>query len=95
MHAVFMAKGPLFKAGQTIKPFDSIELYNLFCHILKIKCNTNDGKWNPSFWNAVLTVPMPDTEPLVSPMICKSESHFLNEKKIIIKVWLSCNSFPQ
>lgn len=43
MHAIFMAKGPLFAKGKTLKSVNMIDLYNLFCYILKIECNTTDG----------------------------------------------------
>lgn len=75
MHAIFMAKGPQFQAGKTLEPFNSINLYNLFCHILNIKCHVNDGQWDIPFWNAVLTEPIAsnvDIYKLISPMTRKS-----------------------
>lgn len=54
MRAVFIAKGPLFKPGQVLKPFPSINLFNLFCHILKLKCVANDGVWDSKLWTNLL-----------------------------------------
>lgn len=78
MHAVFMAKGPLFKAGQIIKPFNSIDLYNLFCHIVKIKCHVNDGQWDAAFWSSSLKEPVTNEESATEPVsisfwTCKQE----------------------
>lgn len=57
MHAVFMAKGPIFQAGQKLKPFDSINLFNLFCYVLRIKCNENDGVQATEQWRNLLLQP--------------------------------------
>lgn len=43
MHPIFLAKGPLFAKGKTIAPVNMIDLYNLFCFILNIKCGQNHG----------------------------------------------------
>lgn len=43
MHAIFMAKGPLFAKGKKLKAVNMIDLYNLFCYILSIDCGKNDG----------------------------------------------------
>lgn len=37
MRAVFMAKGPAFKARFHGKPVDNIDLYHLFCKVLKLR----------------------------------------------------------
>lgn len=57
MHAVFMAKGPIFQSGQKLKPFDSINLFNLFCYVLQIKCNENDGVQGTELWRNLLLTP--------------------------------------
>ena len=45
MHALFIAKGPSFKKGIVIPPFENINIYPLICHILKIHPSTDiDGK---------------------------------------------------
>lgn len=54
MHAVFMAKGPIFRSGQTIKPFDSINLFNLFCHVLNLKCSPSDAVADSTWLNSLL-----------------------------------------
>lgn len=51
MHAIFMAKGPLFAKGKQIKSVKTVDLYNLFCVILNINCNHNDGTNRLSVWN--------------------------------------------
>lgn len=43
MHAIFMAKGPLFAKGKILKSVNMIDLHNLFCYILHIECDFNDG----------------------------------------------------
>lgn len=43
MHAIFMAKGPLFSKGKTLKSINMIDLYNIFCFVLNIECGQNDG----------------------------------------------------
>lgn len=61
MQAIFMAKGPIFNKGETIKPVQVINLYNLFCHILDIKCNKNNGSNRLEIWNDLLTKPSSTT----------------------------------
>ncbi|XP_031625464.1 ectonucleotide pyrophosphatase/phosphodiesterase family member 5-like isoform X2 [Contarinia nasturtii] len=53
MNAFFMAKGPIFGKDEQIETIDMIDLYNLFCLILKIECYSNDGSNNSSIWNAL------------------------------------------
>lgn len=55
MYAMFMAKGPLFSKGKQIPPINMIDLYNLFCMILGIKGNENDGSTNTDIWNDLFT----------------------------------------
>lgn len=54
MHAIFMAKGPLFANGQHLEPFDTVDLCNLFCIILKIDCKRNEGVDRTSTWDLLL-----------------------------------------
>lgn len=54
MHAIFMAKGPLIAANKTLKSLNTVDLSNLFCHILKIKCQKNDGNTNMGVWKEML-----------------------------------------
>lgn len=58
MHAMFMAKGPLIAKGKTLKSVNMIDLYNLFCYILNIKCGKTDGSTDLEIWNALLTEPV-------------------------------------
>lgn len=63
MHAIFMAKGPIFSKGKTIKPVHMINLYHLFCYILEIKCNKTNGSNRLEIWNDLLakrSVPISD-----------------------------------
>lgn len=55
MHAIFMAKGPIFNKGKTIKPVQMINLYSLFCNILEIKCKKTNGSNRLEMWNDLLT----------------------------------------
>ena len=59
MHSIFFARGPAFKRGVTIEPFESVNVYPLLAHLLGIKPRPNNGslsvfkyvlkEWNPSF----------------------------------------------
>lgn len=51
MHALFMAKGPLFAKGKRLKPVNTVDLYNLFCLVLDIKCKKNDGSIRSNTWD--------------------------------------------
>lgn len=52
MNAFFMAKGPLIARGNELKAINSVDLYNLFCRILRIEgiCGANDGSMNADIW---------------------------------------------
>lgn len=50
MNAIFMAKGPLFAKSKKLKSVNMIDLYNLFCMVLNIKCEPNDGSSNTHTW---------------------------------------------
>lgn len=67
MHAIFMAKGPLFAVGQHLEPFNTVDLYNLFCRILEIKCKPNEGVDRTSTWNVLLRTPTKSTSPARKP----------------------------
>lgn len=43
MQAFFVAKGPAFKTGERIPPFQNIHVYELMAHILGIEPSPNDG----------------------------------------------------
>ena len=44
MHALFIANGPAFKKGITVRPFENVNIYPLICKILNINPNKNiDG----------------------------------------------------
>jgi predicted AlkP superfamily pyrophosphatase or phosphodiesterase len=45
MQPVFIASGPAFKAGGTIKPFPNVDLYDLFAHLQGLTPAKNDGNW--------------------------------------------------
>lgn len=57
MHAVFMAKGPLFAKGKKLNQVNTVDLYNLFCLILRIECGPNDGSTKLDIWNDLFAVP--------------------------------------
>ena len=52
MQAIFLARGPAFKQGLSVGPFQSIQLYNLMARILDITPAANDG--NMDFANQIL-----------------------------------------
>ncbi len=43
MRAIFIARGPDFKAGRVVEPFENVQIYNLLCSLLQIVPATNDG----------------------------------------------------
>jgi predicted AlkP superfamily pyrophosphatase or phosphodiesterase len=43
MHAIFLARGPAFKKGVTVPPFQNIHLYGLLVHLLGVTPAPNDG----------------------------------------------------
>ncbi len=43
MGATFIARGPAFKSGVVVEPFQNIHLYSLMAHILEIAPAPNDG----------------------------------------------------
>ncbi len=43
MHGIFIAHGPAFRKGYTTPSFQNIHIYELLCHILKLKPAKNDG----------------------------------------------------
>lgn len=63
MHAIFMAKGPLFASGQQIEPFHTVDLFNLFCRVLRIDCKQNEGTDRTSTWNVLLRTPIEPAHP--------------------------------
>jgi len=46
MHPIFIAHGPAFKKGYKAKPFKSIDLYPLLCHLLDIDPRPNNGSFD-------------------------------------------------
>lgn len=51
MHAIFMAKGPLFPPGSQLDAIKNVDLYSFFCRILKIKCDYNGIAGASSVWD--------------------------------------------
>ncbi len=43
MQAIFLARGPAFKKGVTVPPFENIHLYALLAHLLDVTPAPNDG----------------------------------------------------
>jgi hypothetical protein len=43
MQAIFLARGPTFKKGVTVPPFQNIHLYVLLAHLLGVTPAPNDG----------------------------------------------------
>ena len=43
MHTFFAAKGPVFKQGEVVPPFESVHIYELLTNILNLEPAPNDG----------------------------------------------------
>ena len=43
MRTIFYARGPAFKKGVTVEPFDSVNVYPLLAHLLGVKPRPNNG----------------------------------------------------
>jgi predicted AlkP superfamily pyrophosphatase or phosphodiesterase len=43
MRALFLARGPAFRRGEVVPPFQNIHLYSLVAHILGLTPAPNDG----------------------------------------------------
>ncbi len=43
MAGIFIARGPAFKSGLTVEPFENIHIYNLMAAILELSPAPNDG----------------------------------------------------
>lgn len=43
MHPFFFSYGPLIKDKHKVKPFNTVDLYSLFCEILQITPQPNNG----------------------------------------------------
>ncbi|KAK4873421.1 hypothetical protein RN001_015450 [Aquatica leii] len=46
MHPFFMARGPQIKVNHKVPPFNSVDLFSLFCAILNIKPSRHDGSYS-------------------------------------------------
>ncbi|KAF5297357.1 hypothetical protein FQR65_LT01287 [Abscondita terminalis] len=46
MHPFFMARGPQIKISHKVAPFNSVDLFSLFCAILNIKPTRHDGSYS-------------------------------------------------
>ena len=43
MHPIFFARGPAFVSQCELEPFDSVDLFPMFCTILELNCNVVNG----------------------------------------------------
>ena len=46
MWPIFFATGPAFREGFKIKPFSSIDLYPLMCHVIGVEPRPHDGSFD-------------------------------------------------
>jgi len=58
MRALFVARGPSFRRGVVIAPFDNVDVYPLLARLIGIEAAPNDG--DAATWTPVL---MEDAEP--------------------------------
>lgn len=45
MQAIFLAHGPSFKKEIVTRPFENVQLYNLFCALVNVTPAQNNGTW--------------------------------------------------
>lgn len=76
MRAIFMVKGPMFKSGLVLKPFDNIDTYDLFCMFLDFACPSSEGNKHVGKWYNLLTVKRQRT-------VSNQMNRFFNEKNPI------------
>lgn len=84
MHAIFMAKGPHFPVGAQIPSFNTVDLYNLFCSILDIKCTANDGTIKRDKFEKMLKNPinrLPSRYQQIVSMIENEYEYYTNTRK--------------
>jgi hypothetical protein len=43
MRALFLARGPAFRRGAVVEPFQNIHVYDLVAHLLQLTPASNDG----------------------------------------------------
>jgi predicted AlkP superfamily pyrophosphatase or phosphodiesterase len=43
MRGLFVAAGPAFKQGETVRPFENIHIYNVLAKVLRVRPAKNDG----------------------------------------------------
>ena len=43
MDALFLARGPAFRRGVTLKPFDNVDVYPLLANLAGLRPEKNDG----------------------------------------------------
>jgi hypothetical protein len=43
MQAIFLARGPAFKKGLVVPPFQNVHIYGLVAHLLAVAPAPNDG----------------------------------------------------
>jgi ectonucleotide pyrophosphatase/phosphodiesterase family protein 7 len=43
MNGLFVARGPAFRQGHVVEPFENVHLYELMCRILGLRPAWNDG----------------------------------------------------
>ncbi|XP_050295199.1 ectonucleotide pyrophosphatase/phosphodiesterase family member 5-like [Anthonomus grandis grandis] len=48
MHPYFMAVGPKIRKSTKVDPFDTVDLFNIFCAILDLNPTPNNGSTNPT-----------------------------------------------
>ena len=43
MRATFLARGPAFKSGVVVSPFENVDVYDILTSALKLRPSRNDG----------------------------------------------------
>ncbi|MDQ3039000.1 MAG: alkaline phosphatase family protein, partial [Pseudomonadota bacterium] len=55
MRALFLARGPAFRRGVRLEPFDNVDVYPLLTRLIGIPAAPNDG--SPATWTPALRAP--------------------------------------
>lgn len=54
MRGTFFAYGPLIRRGVAVSAFHSVDLFDLYCVILKIPCSSRSGRDRTDLWSLFL-----------------------------------------
>lgn len=85
MNALFLARGPAFKVGVEVEPFQNIQLYNLMCYLVGVEPAPNNG--TVGALNSLLLDPQPVEE--LNPEEPPSASLYPDDAALLDRLGLS------